>query len=62
MVASGATLFAFVGAATHHPPRSVTDTEQPLIVAHRAAINCALDEGDRQRTPIIAGLAQDRLD
>ena len=49
IVASGASLFAFDGAATHHPPRSVTDAEP-------------LDEGDRQRTPIIAGLAQDRLD
>ena len=44
-VASGASLFAFDGAATHHPPRSVTDAEQPLIVAHRAAINCAPRRG-----------------
>ena len=41
-VASGASLFAFDGAATHHPPRSVTDAEQPLIVALRAAINSYL--------------------
>jgi hypothetical protein len=45
IVASGASLFAFDGAATHHPPRSVTDTEQPLIVAHRAAICCAPRRG-----------------
>ena len=38
-VASGASLFVFDGAATHHPPRSVTDAEQLLIVALRAAIN-----------------------
>ena len=38
-VASGASLFAFDGAATHHPPLSVTDAEQPLIVALRASIN-----------------------
>ena len=45
IVAIGASLFAFDGAATHHPPRSVTDAEQPLIVAHRAAINCAPRRG-----------------
>ena len=45
IVASGASLFAFDGAATHHPPRSVTDAEQQLIVAHRAAINCAPRRG-----------------
>jgi hypothetical protein len=37
--ASGASLFVFDGAATHHPPLSVTDAEQPLIVALRASIN-----------------------
>ena len=49
-VASGASLFAFDGAATHHPPRSVTDAEQPLIVALRAAINSAPCDERRSAT------------
>lgn len=56
-VASGASLFAFDGAATHHPSRSVTDAKQPLIVAPRAAItwrpstrDIGNDTADRRRT------------
>lgn len=57
IVASGASLFAFDGAATHHPPLSVTDAEQPLIVALRASINSYLRRAGKRsamRTPILS--------
>ena len=59
VVASGASLFVFDGAATHHPPLSVTDAEQPLIVALRASINSypATSRetiGDAHADPLVA--------
>ena len=42
VVASGATLWVFVGAARTALRESVTDAEQPLIVASRASINSYL--------------------
>jgi len=42
---------------THRPPRSVTDAEEPLIVAPRASINSYLERAGKRsamRTSIIS--------
>jgi hypothetical protein len=61
-VARGATLCVFVGAARTALRESVTDAEQLIIVAFRAAINSYLERAGKRSmcTSIISlGLADD---
>jgi hypothetical protein len=56
-VASGASLFVFDGCCDAPPSASVTDAEQPLIVALRASINSYLRRAGKRsamRTPILS--------
>jgi hypothetical protein len=58
IVASGASLFAFDGAATHHPPLSVTDAEaavdrRPQGLNQLATLQRA-GQRSAMRTPILS--------